>query len=128
MSISTTQPVYYDYTQEFVDIKNSIDALTTAVLAVKTSIDTNSVIINTTLDNKLTQEIIALQSSASSIANILNRVSNSTLGLYTNAVDVPFQGVNQRALTRMALKDGGVVSSDIKRAVEEEKIDPLFPV
>jgi hypothetical protein len=98
------------------------------VLAVKTSIDTNSVIINTTLDNKLTQEIIALQSSASSIANILNRVSNSTLGLYTNAVDVPFQGVNQRALTRMALKDGGVVSSDIKRAVEEEKIDPLFPV
>jgi hypothetical protein len=127
MSISTTQPVYYDYTQEFVDIKNSIDALTSAVLSVKASLDANSISLAANLDSNFLLETAVLQSTATSIANILNTISNPTVGVYTNSVDIPYQGLHNRALTRMALKDANTIN-DVKRAVDEERIAPMFNV
>lgn len=76
------------------------------------------------IQNTINSSIAGMKSD---IDTLTTAMTDSHHGVYVNSVDMPYQGLYQRALLRMGINNSNNMDN-LKRAIGEEKISPLFNV
>jgi hypothetical protein len=132
-----------DYTVDIASLVTAINALTTKLNTINTTLLANNVLLVAALDAitvtttvNFTPLIEAMTTNTTSIDETLTaltghislikeRAVDPTKGIHIVTVDLPYQGIYQRALSRQSLTDGGLIEK-LPRVIQEEKQSPIF--
>ena len=129
--VAAGTPGYVDYTVDIANVVTQLGALTTAVNLLATELSmTNTLLGNSNnIQNTVSTNVLAISTTLTDldaqVTAIKTALTDPTIGINTKQVDLPYQGIYQRAMTRMSLTDGNLVTS-MQRAVQEEKVSPIF--
>ena len=121
------QAGFVDYTSDIASVVSAINALTVVVN------DLNSTLMatNTLLSGNgsaLHTDITAINSTIGNlnltVSTISTALTDATKGIYTQKVDLPYQGVYQRAMMKSTFNPTDL--TNLQRAVQEENQATVF--
>ena len=127
MASTTGSTNVLDYTNDIANVVTAINALTVAVQAEPdyTSVLTRIATALETIDSALASANGTQSGIATDIHDVKAALLDNTVGISTKQVDLPYQGIYQRAMTRMSLEGSSIVAM-MNRAVQEETQSPIF--